>query len=331
MSTETYILGVDGGGSKTYAVIVDRDGHKISSGISGSSNHQVVGIDQAYAAIKESIEQALHAASLSYSDMAFAQYALAGLDRPHDHEIVRKALSQLPFARWDMAPDTMAGLRTGSLRNVGIVLICGSGTNAAGRNEAGATVQVGGVGYLYGDSLGANYMATTMFRTAVRSWEGREIASSLPDKLLAYFGYSTMEALVDHFLERNIQQIREGALTISLHAAADAGDELAIRLLKEAGKELGVTGNAVIRKLGGFKGDTVPVVLIGSVLQKGRNPHLLEELRNTLETENPNVELMIPEMAPVYGAILLAFDHLQIPTSEGTHRRFSEYGGYEQQ
>ncbi|OPH53146.1 ATPase [Paenibacillus ferrarius] len=330
MSGDTYILGVDGGGSKTYAVIVNSHGDKVGSGISGSCNHQVIGIDKAAMHIKESIDLALQAAKLTYSDIAFTQYGLAGLDRERDYKIVRQAISQIPLAPWDLVSDTMEGLRTGSVRNVGVVLICGSGTNAAGRNEAGVTVQVGGVGYLFGDNLGGNYMATTMFRAAVRSWEGREIPSILPQKLLQYFGFPTMEALIDDFLDREIYQIREGRLTIALHEAADEGDLLAIRLLKEAGQELGITGNAVIRKLGGLEDQTIPIVLVGSVIQKGRSPYLLEELRKTLELENPSVELIIPEMAPVYGSILLAMDHLQIPTTEETHRQFSVNGGYEQ-
>ncbi|UKS27079.1 ATPase [Paenibacillus sp. HWE-109] len=331
MSDPAYILGVDGGGSKTYAVIVNMQGDKVSSGVSGSSNHQVVGIDKALAHITESIDQALQAAGLSYTDIAFAQFGLAGLDRLRDYEIVQPALAALPLARWDMVCDTMEGLRTGSPDNIGVVLLCGSGTNAAGRNPAGESVQVGGIGYLFGDSLGANYMATTMFRAAVRSWEGREIPSVLPNKLLQYFGFSRMEDLIDDFMDRNVSQIREGKLTISLHEAAHEGDQLAARLLEEAGRELGVTGNAVIRKLGGFKPQQpIPIVLVGSVIQKGRSPLLLNALRRTLETENPYIDLIIPQMAPVYGAILLAMDHLQIPSNEQLLQKFTAHGGYEQ-
>ncbi|OBZ10241.1 N-acetylglucosamine kinase [Bacillus sp. FJAT-26390] len=329
MTINSYIIGIDGGGSKTYAVIVDANGDKISSGVAGPSNHQTIGIDKALANINDSIDQALQAAGLSHADIAFAQYGLAGLDREQDYQIVRPALSHIPFARWNIVSDTFEGLRTGSPSNIGVVLICGTGSNAAGRNEAGETVQVGGIGYLYGDNLGANYMATTMFRAAVRSWEGREIPSVLPEKLLQYFGFPTMGALINDFLDREIQYIREGKLTISLHEAAREGDALAIRLLKEAGNELGITANTVIRRLGGFKGITVPIVLVGSVLQKGRSPYLLNELRRVLELENPNVELIIPELAPVYGAILLAMDHLEIPATKETIQKFNANGGYE--
>jgi N-acetylglucosamine kinase-like BadF-type ATPase len=323
-----YLMGVDGGGSKTYAVIVDEMGIKVSSGVSGSSNHQNVGVELALKHIKEAITQALQSAGLDYPDIAFIQYGLAGLDREKDYELMRPALSALPFSHWDMVGDTMEGLRTGSFKNIGVVLICGSGTNAAGRNEAGQAVQVGGVGYLYGDSVGANYMATLMFRAAVRSWEGREIASVLPQKVLNYFGFENMETLIDNFLDREVAQIREGKLTIALHEAANEGDELAIRLLQDAGKELGLAANAVIRKLGGFEGMIIPIVLVGSVIQKGRNTHLLAKLRQTINAEYPEFELVIPEMAPVYGAVLLAMDHLNIETNEATHLKFTSYGGY---
>src|SRR4030095_2555655 len=108
---------------------------KISSGISGASNHQSIGMDKALAHINESIDQALQAAGLSHTDIAFTQYGLAGLDREQDYDIVRPALADIPFSNWDMVSDTFEGLRTGSTSNKGVVLICGTGSNAAGRNE----------------------------------------------------------------------------------------------------------------------------------------------------------------------------------------------------
>src|SRR5665647_948556 len=144
-----YIMGVDGGGSKTYAVIVEETANKVGSGVSGSSNHQVIGVEQAFMHIKEAIDQALEAAGLVYKDITFIQYGLAGLDREMDYALMRPVLNSLPFSNWDMVGDTMEGLRTGSYKNAGVVLLCGSGTNAAGRNDAGQVIQVGGVGYLY--------------------------------------------------------------------------------------------------------------------------------------------------------------------------------------
>jgi N-acetylglucosamine kinase-like BadF-type ATPase len=225
--------------------------------------------------------------------------------------------------------DTYEGLRAGSPDNIGVVLVCGSGTNAAGRNLEGRTVQTGGFGYLFGDRTGGGDLAREMFSHAVRSWDQREKPSILTDKVAKYFGLANMEQVYDYFLDNDIQEVPRD-LTIQLHEAADEGDELAIRLLRRAGDELGRGANSVIRRLGGFPGQKIPIVMVGSVVQEGQNAHLLGALRDKVSEENDNFELIIPVMAPVYGSVLLGMDHLGISVTEEITKKFEAYGGYKQ-
>jgi N-acetylglucosamine kinase-like BadF-type ATPase len=323
----TYIMGIDGGGSKTFAVLTDERGRLLGRGVSGGGNHQGPGIDQALANIRDSADQALEQAGLTHAEIDFVQFGLAGADRDKDFNILRPALATLPFRKWDLVCDTMEGLRAGSPENIGVVLVCGSGTNAAGRNRDGVTVQTGGFGYLFGDRTGGEALSRETFSSAVRSWDLREIPSVLTDKVPAFLGLSSMAEVYDHFLDDDIYQVPYD-LTIVLHEAADEGDELAIRLLRQAGTELGLAANSVIRKLGGMKGDTVPVVLVGSVVQEGRNPHLLKALRDTVSLQTESFEIVIPHMAPVFGSVMLAMDHLQLPVAPTVMNQFIEYGGY---
>ncbi len=319
------ILGVDGGGSKTYTVICDEKGNRLSTGLSGCGNYQTIGIDNAVANIKESIEKALSDASLTYSDIDFVQYGLAGADRPKDFSIIRKGLQVLPFQSWDVVCDTMEGLRIGAKDNTGVVLICGAGTNAAGRNKGGDVVQTGGFGYLYGDWAGGEQMATETFRAAVRSWERREIPSILTERVPEFFQYEGMEALINDFLDHERSTVPFD-LTLLLHEAADSGDQLSISIMEKTGRELGKAALSVIRRLGGF-GETVPIVLTGSVLQKGRNEHLLQALRDELMSENMTFEFIIPVLEPVYGALLLGMDRLKLTVTDDIYTKFSKYGG----
>jgi len=319
-----YLMGVDGGGSKTYTVITDEYGNKVGDGLSGRGNHQVVGIETALMNIKESIDKALACARLTYKDISFTQFGLAGADREKDFSILRPALSTLPFETWDLVCDTFEGLRIGSENNIGVVLVCGSGTNAAGRNKEGKVIQTGGFGYFYGDAAGGTHMAKETFRSAVRSWELREIPSVLTEKVPKFFGFQTMEQHVDDFLDQDIYDV-PGELTIVLHEAADEGDLLAIQILRNTGKELGIAANSVIKRLGKFESDIIPVVLVGSVLQKARNQHLLQSLKSTIVSENPNISLIIPDIEPVYGSILLAMDHLGIEAREDVYQKFRAY------
>lgn len=323
-----YILGVDGGGSKTYAVVVDEHGNNLGAGIAGSGNHQGRGIEIALCNIKDAIEKALSEANLTPEDMTFASFGLAGADREKDFSILRPALATLPFQNWDVVCDTLEGLRTGSENNVGVVLVCGSGTNAMGRNLEGAMVQTGGFGWLFGDDAGGSWMSQQTFRAAIRSWELRDPPSILQQLVAQHLGFPDMEAVFNHWLDEDLWRV-PGDLTVVLHEAEKQGDELAIRLLEHAGHELGLAANSVIRRLGGFGrlGISIPIVLVGSVVQKGRSPHLIEALRETVRAENENFEIVIPEMEPVYGAVLLGMDHLGIHASEDIAHKFIAYGG----
>lgn len=322
-----YILGVDGGGSKTYAVVVDEAGNKLGDGMSSCGNHQLTGISVALQNIQKAIDDALAQARLSAADIHFVQYGLAGADRERDFAILRPALATLPFAAWDVVCDTMEGLRTGSPRNVGVVLVCGSGTNAMGRSASGKMIQTGGFDHRFGDATGGYFLGVETFRAAIRSWEFREPWSVLQEMVAAYLGFPDMEAVLNHYLDNDIEEI-PAQLTLVLHEAAAKNDKLAIKLLQAAGRELGLSANSVIRRLGGLGVETIPIVVVGSVVQKGRSPVLLEALVSTVKQENPNMELIIPEMAPVYGTVLLGMDHLGISTPEDLMKRFITYGGY---
>ncbi|WP_456276592.1 N-acetylglucosamine kinase [Bacillus sp. AK128] len=325
-----YVMGVDGGGSKTFTVICDEDGNRVGQGVSGHGNHQLNGIESAIRNIKDSINQALHSANLDYRDISFVLYGLAGADREKDFSILRPALSRLPFDNWEVVCDTMEGLRTGSSNNVGVVLVCGSGTNAAGRNEQGDVIQTGGFGYFYGDGIGVGgyELAKETFRMAVRSWELREPASVLPAMVSKHLGYESMEEVFHDYLDKDINTV-PSSLAIVLHQAADCGDQLAISLLERVGKELGLAANSVIKRLGGIETTPIPIVLVGSVVQKGKNEHLLRLLRSTMEQENPRIDIIIPKMEPVYGAIMLAMDHLNLPVTQEMQDKFIQYGGYD--
>ncbi|HET7656821.1 MAG TPA: BadF/BadG/BcrA/BcrD ATPase family protein, partial [Bacillales bacterium] len=292
---------------------------------SGCSNHQVVGVEGALKNICEAAQQALSKARLSPEDICYTQYGLAGADRQKDFDILHPALAGLPFERWSVVCDTMEGLRVGSPGNYGVVLVCGAGTNAAGRDKDGKMVQTGGLGHFYGDWGGGHDLAKETFRMAIRSWEYRERPSILKAKVAHHLGFRDMEEVFNYYLDHDLKHV-PADLTIVLHQAAEEGDLLAIQLLQKEGRELGVSANSVIQRLGGFGSDPVPIVLTGSVLQKGRNPHLLETLRSTIEKENPGIELVIPEMVPVYGSVLLAMDQLGIDATQDVMQKFIAYG-----
>ncbi|MCR8660214.1 N-acetylglucosamine kinase [Paenibacillus endoradicis] len=321
------VMGVDGGGSKTYTVIVNEEGDLLGEGLSQSGNYEIVGLSQAMVNIKESMDLALQEANLKEANIDFVQYGLAGADRPQDFVMLSRELSKFSYVAWDLVNDAMEGLRIGSTDYTGVVLICGSGTNAIGRNEVGEIVQIGGLGEMFGDRAGGKYLAATTFSLAFRAWEGREIATSLTSKIPEFFGLQTMLEVRDHILDAELEYIPE-QITVVLHEAASEGDMLSRVLLEQTGKELGLAALAVLDKLRSAIDEAIPIVLIGSVLQKGRSPYLLMYLKKTIQKKYKEAQLFIPEMVPVYGAVMLAMDQLSIPLAPSLSEKFIQYGGY---
>ena len=50
-----YVLGVDGGGTKTLVLLGDQDGNVLARGLSGPSNYNAVGFDAACLALESAI------------------------------------------------------------------------------------------------------------------------------------------------------------------------------------------------------------------------------------------------------------------------------------
>ena len=82
----TIVLGIDGGGTKTHAVVADVAGALLGMGRSGPSNWEDVGIDGAGAALGEAAREAADAAGIGLSQVDGASLGLAGVDWDSDEK-----------------------------------------------------------------------------------------------------------------------------------------------------------------------------------------------------------------------------------------------------
>ncbi|WP_068778646.1 N-acetylglucosamine kinase [Paenibacillus sp. GM2] len=300
-----YYLGVDGGGSKTYAVIADERGHVVGIGRGGNGNHQK-DRREAELSLKLAVTEALGAAGLREEQVEFAWFGLAGADREGDFRILRPIVSRLGLPRTEISCDTWIALRAGTEESHGVVLICGSGVNCSGKNRAGGTFQCGGFGYRFGDFGGGYDLSVEVFRTVIRSYEGREKPTVLSEKLMDFLGYSSVAELRDDYLDYS-KQLPIGTAELLFHAA-EAGDEVAIRLLEKQGKELGLAAVATIHQLN-MGEDSFQLVLAGSLLTKGDRLGLIRSaIEQKVKQAAPKGTLTILNREPVVGAVVLAME-----------------------
>lgn len=309
-------LGIDAGGTKTHALLVDEKGQVLGQGHGGNGNHQTAGEEAARTHIEQACQSALRSAGATKEAVDFAYFGLAGADREPDYAVLRPLIGSLGYERNAIACDTMIAMRAGTHQSYGAVIISGTGFNSAARNKTGEELQYGGFGFLYGDGQGSGTdLAIHAFRSAIRSWDGRGEPTRLMELVPEYMGYTTVQQMYDDVLDHNKRPPM--ALAKLVFQAAAEGDAVSIGILTEAGRELGNAVNALIQRLG-MECDIFDVVLGGSVLSRGSSPHMVDAIRREVKAKAPHTRIVQLTVDPVIGAVLSAMDSAGISISEET-------------
>ena len=146
------VLGVDGGGSKTHAVVADDEGNFRGFATNGPSNWETVGLRGAADSLRDATVKALAPTGKGVRDLKAAAFGLAGVDWESDFPRVNGVIDQLELGcDHVLVNDSMVALRAGTRDQHGVVLVAGTGAVAAGVNRAGETFRTLGQGMMLGD------------------------------------------------------------------------------------------------------------------------------------------------------------------------------------
>ena len=254
-------LGVDGGGSKTLAVIVDAAGVERGRGSAGSSNHQAVGIEAAVANLRQATDVAAHAASCSRPPES-AWLGLAGVDHAGDIALLWPHVESLA-AQVRLTNDAELVL-SGLELQIGVALIAGTGSIALGRDAAGHSARASGWGHILGDEGSGYDLGRQALQAAVRAADGRGRPTLLLQAILDDWALSEPELLLQRVYQGSDKAAIARLAPLVLRCA-EAGDAVACAIVRRAALELAVAAQTVSRRLG-FAAEPLPVALGGGLL-----------------------------------------------------------------
>lgn len=298
-----YVLGVDGGGTKTQAVILDARGGAAGEGLSGPSNPLRVGVASAAGAVRESFERALAAAGLRRADVAAAQIGLAGVRRADLRDRMRETLLSLGVPNLEVSTDAEIALYGATGGEPGLVVIAGTGSICCGANSRGRRACAGGWGPVAGDEGSGSWIARRGLQAVARAADGRGAQTSLTDPCLEYFKVAAVEDLSTAVYAPSMTNDRIAGFARHVLEEAARGDEVAGRIVEEAGRELGQAAAAVVRQLR-MERERFQAACVGGVFKAGGL--VLEPLRETLEQTAPRAFLAPPQHPPAHAAALMA-------------------------
>ena len=301
---EGYWIGVDGGGTKTAAVLVDAQGAVCARVTAGPSNLHAVGAERTEQALRQAIADLLARAGTEIEAVCGIGLGLAGAGRPGDRERVRGMVDAIArFPRVVLTHDAEAALVGAIGRRHGVVLIAGTGAIAYGVNAQGAARRADGWGHLLGDGGSAYWIGREGLRAAVRGLDGRGPATRLLERLLAALALESAEGLVARVYGAGFGAREVAGLAPAVRQAAEEGDETAALILERAGRELAETLQAVVRGLD-MGAERFEVALAGGVLAAPGT--VRETVLSALPGIAPHARAIAPRHDAAYGAAWLA-------------------------
>src|SRR6185369_770328 len=267
-SLRQWVVGVDGGGTRTRAVVLN-GARILGEGAAGPSNPLRVGIANGATAIREAVDKACAAALIHRDDLLAAGVGLAGIRRKDVRVRMHDVLVQtLGIKNIELVSDGDIALYGATDGRPGVVVISGTGSIAVGMNRQGKRAYAGGWGPIAGDEGSGSWIARRALQAVAQATDGRGPATSLTETACEFFQVAAPDDLATAIYGPSITNDRIAGFSKLVIEAAQADDEVARNILTDAGNELGKAAVTVIRKLK-MEQERFQVAFVGGVFAAG--------------------------------------------------------------
>jgi N-acetylglucosamine kinase-like BadF-type ATPase len=300
-------LGVDGGGTRTRALLVAADGAVLGAGEAGSSNVNAAGFDAAVGALLEATRAAWASAGIGARAVDAAFLGISGAANPATARRIERAITEagaVASGRCGVASDIEAALAGGIPGRPGMALIAGTGTFCLGRDGTGKLARCGGWGWLVDDEGGGAGLGRAALRAVFLAGDGRGAPTGLSSLVLAHAGVGGVLDLVPWIYGRPAQGPACAALAPLVTRAAAEGDAVALGLLRDGAGALAGLVRRVVEQL--VWSGSPELILVGGLARSGAPYQPLVE--EALRTAVPGLRIVEPVLTPVAGAALLAME-----------------------
>ncbi|MCS7062100.1 MAG: BadF/BadG/BcrA/BcrD ATPase family protein [Anaerolineae bacterium] len=317
-STQRYVLGLDGGGSKTECVLVREDGLICGRGRGGGVNRNFVSDLELERSVSDALNGALKGqahvrriesiiGSMSCDSAALQAFAAQYQVDPARIEWVGEALPARVMSEvvYGQAPE--------------VVIVAGTGSLAAGWLPDGGQRTVGGAGSTIGDEGSAYWIGLRALRRLVHAFDGREPFDSFAESLCETLAIPNLSVLINRVYgggKRPMSRDEIAGIAVAVCRLAEAGDPFAHALFEEAAHELAMQINTLIRLLG-VQGAPVRILPYGGVFRSGAL--ILEPLKRAVCEYAPQAQFLPPLRCTVIGSAAMALRAIGVdPTQQET-------------
>ncbi|WP_297630143.1 BadF/BadG/BcrA/BcrD ATPase family protein [uncultured Clostridium sp.] len=278
-----YVIGVDGGGTKTEAVAYNLDGEVLETSLTGFGN-LVNGKDEALKNITDSIEKILE--KLGKDGMKGLYLGIAGSEVSDNAKVIKEEIKEKFGFDSVVMNDGDLALKALLRGEDGILVIAGTGSIAFGINKD-KEKRVGGWGHLLGDEGSAYKISIEAFKRMIKESDYGLERSALSQDILNKLKIEEVSNIIDFVYSSTKDEIAQMAGLVSKHA--ENGDEEARKILVNEGIQIAKSAERVFNAL---EFENCSIGLVGGVIRKSKV--VREAFENYLQ-ENIKVNAFIDD------------------------------------
>ena len=299
-----FVSGVDGGATKTVAVVGRLDGTLLASARAPPSNYHNVGVGKAARSIRTSVLLACRHAHASASDLETVVMGLAAMDCPRDFRAGKRVADLTDLGkRRIVVHDSVIAIYAATLGKPGIVVNAGTGSFAAGIGLDGKPIRASGWGNIIDDEGSAYDIGRRAMRASLRALDGTERKTTIAKLLVRKFKLHALEDIVYEVHNKPMSTREISSISKLVAQAAVNGDQVARGIFAYEGRAMASFVSAIARRLEMTKSKP-DIYCTGGVFKAGLV--LLNPFKRELQKSVPHFTLRQSRFEPVIGAFILA-------------------------
>ncbi len=293
-----YYLGIDGGGTKTTALLTDENG-KILIKVQGKTiNFYAVGMEKARENLKSAITEISEKTGVKDFDGVFI--GCSALDGEAEGKTVKRLCDGVIKAeKIEMNSDTYIALKGMGEVNCPVVVICGTGSMVIGEKETGELLVSGGWGHILGDEGSGYAIAVSALKEcAILNDKGEK--ADLLKKACQYFNIENFRDIIPVIYASEMSKDKIAGFGAVVGELSQKGDKISTAIIEDEVKKLYKTAEILIKKLK----NTAKIGLYGGVFEK--NQLFRDIFKAELKKDFPHISAELLTVTPEETAARLA-------------------------
>ena len=314
------ILAVDGGGTKLSAVLFDEDFQLLGTGMSGGVNMNHTSLEDIRANVVDCLGKVFGDETPPLIDKLYVVFVGPVKILYEELDKITTVNEVIPLS------ESIAGLLAGAIKEEGILAIAGTGSDVFYvRKDKTLNSVVGAWGPILGDQGSGTWIGQKALRSVVAGIEGWGEPTLLYDLIKREWKFEKDFDMVN-IIHRNVAPMRKvGSITPLVGEAANKGDSVALRILREAGEIMAVQADCLIRRQG-LPEEYRKVVCCGGAWKS--HPSMFEVFHDRLQEIYPGMPVEKPWFEHVIAGAAKEMLDQEVPIEQARKRLSEQFSNY---